>query len=83
MDYLQQLHPNMINYQLQTVLYQVVTGMNFQMLYNGLDSITQINATVSVGLDGVAMEDEFTVLCMDNASLDCNSDLANELYLGN
>lgn len=82
-DFLQERHPHLINYQLQAVLYQVATGVNFQLLYKGLDSISKINATVFVGMDGVPIEGEFTVLCADNPILECTTELANQLYVGN
>lgn len=82
-DYLQQRHPHLINYQLQTVLYQVVNGVNFQLLYNGLDSITKINANVFVGMDGVPFEGDFRVQCVDSPILECSSELAYEFYIGN
>ncbi len=51
----------MLNYQLKTVLYQIVTGVSFQLHYVGVDSITRINATVHVGFDGIPIETAFTV----------------------
>jgi hypothetical protein len=53
LDYLQQAHPNTINYQLIEASYQVVTGVYFLVKFTGYDEITKISTKLYVGLNGV------------------------------
>lgn len=61
--YLLQLHPNLANYKLQYVEYQVITGINYVLFYSGLDQITNLTAKVYVDLNGTPYLTAFKVTC--------------------
>lgn len=82
-EYLRKIHPNLINYQLIAAAYQVVTGVNYLIQYNGLDNITKISAKVYVGFSGETSQLEFNVSCLYPFQPDCTDDMANQFYFGN
>lgn len=80
-SYLLQLHPNLINYKLQYVEYQVTTGINYLLFYSGVDKITNLTAKVYVNLNGVAYLTAFEVTCAVT-SPSCNSNIAGNIFHG-
>ena len=79
--YLLSLHPNIINYRLQYVEYQVITGINYLMFYSGLDKLTSLTAKVYIDLNGVPYLTAFKVTCAVPSS-ECNSKIAGGVYNG-
>lgn len=44
------LHPNIINYDIQNVYYQIVAGLNIRINYTGQDAYSVISAVVNFDL---------------------------------
>jgi hypothetical protein len=51
LGFVESLHPEMVNYEVQRVQYQVVSGINFLIDYQGFDMLTRITALVYVNLN--------------------------------
>ncbi len=74
----------MVNYDLQQVTYQVVSGINFYLQYSGYDGITAVSAMVMVNLDMEPFLLGFHVHCQDqnatNLIAPCTDELAYQLF---
>lgn len=72
-EYLYYLHPNMANYLLESVAYQVVAGIIWKLEFIGFDKVTKVTAKVNVNLDSAPSLMDFTVTCLKTSKIECNN----------
>jgi hypothetical protein len=78
-DYVASLHPNIVNYDIESAAYQIVAGVNIQIVYKGLDKTTSINAKVYFDLNSRPFLTAFEVLC-NQGNVDCTEQSAGTIY---
>lgn len=81
LDFLTDLHPNLINYEIGEVQYQVVAGLNFLIRYTGLDKLTAIITKVNVDLKMKPTLPLFDVYCQQLGQT-CQHPQAEMVFLG-
>ena len=72
-------HPNIINYHVEAILYQLVAGLNIKIYYLGDDNFTSITAIVNIDLKFNPSLFLFEVECTIEDSY-CNSVAAARIY---
>lgn len=75
-------HPQLSQYSVESIAYQIVSGINYFIKYHGVDNTTHVRAWVFVDLDMKAHFIEKKVACLDGGSVsfNCSSDLAEKIF---
>ena len=77
----------MVNYRLESIQYQVVSGINFLLEYTGKDDFTKISAMINIDLNAEPNLLGFFVHCDKNnnsaLSFPCTNALAFQIFAAN